>query len=135
MTITEKANELQEFCDTQRSCCECPLKDGECNWEEGDGDNTIEADYNTVFPVETPQEEDVVNHPSHYTQGGMECIDEMVLVFGIEATMNFCLLNTWKYRKRAPFKGKLEEDMKKSDWYLAKYKELEDRWRGRKEDF
>lgn len=69
---------------------------------------------------------DIVNHPSHYCQeGSMEAIDEMILVFGKEATMNFCLLNVWKYRKRAVFKNG-EEDMKKSDWYMNKYKELSD---------
>lgn len=67
---------------------------------------------------------DVVNHPSHYCQeGSMECIDEMVAVFGREAVMNFCLLNVWKYRKRAVFKNG-EEDLKKSDWYMKKYIEL-----------
>lgn len=67
---------------------------------------------------------DVVNHPSHYCQeGSMECIDEMVAVFGREAVMNFCLLNVWKYRKRAVFKNG-EEDLKKSDWYMKKYLEL-----------
>lgn len=70
----------------------------------------------------TPQE-DVVNHPNHYTNGGMECIDEMILIFGIKATMAFCLLNAWKYRRRAPFKNG-EEDIQKSHWYIAKYKEL-----------
>lgn len=70
----------------------------------------------------TPQE-DVVNHPNHYTNGGMECIDEMILIFGIEATMHFCLLNAWKYRRRAPYKNG-EEDIQKSHWYIAKYKEL-----------
>jgi len=68
--------------------------------------------------------EDVVNHPSHYCQeGSMECIDEMILLFGKEETMAFCKLNAWKYRKRAMYKNG-EEDMKKSDWYLNKYKEL-----------
>lgn len=67
---------------------------------------------------------DVVNHPSHYCQeGSMECIDEMVAVFGEEAVMHFCLLNVWKYRKRAVFKNG-EEDLKKSDWYMKKYLEL-----------
>lgn len=67
---------------------------------------------------------DVVNHPSHYCQdGSMECIDEMIAVFGEEAVMNFCLLNVWKYRKRAVFKNG-EEDLKKSDWYMKKYLEL-----------
>lgn len=65
-----------------------------------------------------------VNHPTHYNrEGALECIDEMVLVFGKEATMNFCLLNAWKYRYRAADKNG-EEDLKKSDWYLKKVKEL-----------
>lgn len=68
---------------------------------------------------------DMVNDPPHYKHG-MECIDEMLLVFGKEAVMNFCLCNCWKYRKRAPYKGNTEEDMEKSRWYLNKYKELKD---------
>ena len=67
---------------------------------------------------------DLVNHPPHYTHGGMECIDEMILIFGRDTVMNFCLCNAWKYRKRAPFKGTPEQDMDKSDWYINKYKEL-----------
>lgn len=66
---------------------------------------------------------DMVNEPPHY-EHGMECIDEMILVFGKEAVMNFCLLNCWKYRYRAPYKGDIEENMEKSRWYLNKYKEL-----------
>lgn len=66
---------------------------------------------------------DMVNEPPHY-EHGMECIDEMILVFGREAAMNFCLLNCWKYRYRAPYKGDVEENMEKSRWYLNKYKEL-----------
>ena len=67
---------------------------------------------------------DMVNTPPHYTEHGMECIDEMILVFGKEAVMNFCLCNCWKYRYRAPYKGDTEENMEKSRWYLNKYKEL-----------
>lgn len=66
---------------------------------------------------------DPVNHPSHYTMGGMECIDEMILIFGKEAVKHFCICNAWKYRKRAMFKNG-QEDMDKSDWYINKYKEL-----------
>lgn len=65
-----------------------------------------------------------VNHPSHYNrEESMECIDEMILVFGKNAVMNFCLCNVWKYRYRAADKGGME-DLKKSDWYMKKYKEL-----------
>lgn len=64
-----------------------------------------------------------IDHPSHYCNG-MECIDEMLTVFGGEAVRHFCLLNVWKYRKRALYKNG-EEDMKKADWYMKKLVELE----------
>ena len=67
---------------------------------------------------------DSVHHPSHYNRdGAVECIDEMVAVFGVEAVMNFCLCNVWKYRYRASDKNG-EEDLNKSDWYMKKYIEL-----------
>lgn len=66
---------------------------------------------------------DVIEHPSHYTNGGMECIDEMVAIFGKTAVRHFCICNVWKYRYRAINKNG-EEDLKKSDWYLKKYIEL-----------
>lgn len=65
-----------------------------------------------------------VDHPKHYTrEGGMECIDEMLLIFGTEAVKNFCVLNAWKYRYRSSAKNG-EEDIKKSDWYINKYHEI-----------
>lgn len=67
---------------------------------------------------------EMVNHPRHYGRdGAMECIDEMLLIFGVEAVRHFCLLNAWKYRYRAADKNGVE-DLKKSDWYLRKYAEL-----------
>ena len=67
---------------------------------------------------------DNVNRPKHYIrEGGMECIDEMILLFGVEEVKSFCKLNAWKYRYRAAEKNG-EEDLRKSDWYLRKYKEL-----------
>ncbi|MBO4542749.1 MAG: DUF3310 domain-containing protein [Bacteroidales bacterium] len=69
---------------------------------------------------------DNVNHPKHYRrEGGMECIEEMILIFGKEPVMTYCLLNAWKYRYRAAEKNGIE-DLKKSDWYVAKYKELKE---------
>lgn len=68
------------------------------------------------------KKEEAVNHPSHYTNG-MECIDEMVAVFGEKVVACFCICNVWKYRKRAIFKNG-EEDMKKADWYMKKFMEL-----------
>lgn len=82
--------------------------------------------WNREAPVTDPlpATKEAVNHPKHYgRKGAIECIDEMVLVFGVKATMNFCLLNAWKYRYRAADKNGAE-DIEKSDWYMAKYAEL-----------
>lgn len=68
-------------------------------------------------------EEDVINHPKHY-EHGIECIDEMFLLYGKEETMSFCKLNSHKYRKRVLDKGG-KEDQDKSDWYVKKYAYLE----------
>ncbi len=54
-----------------------------------------------------------VDHPSHYTQGGLEVID------AIEAwALGFHLGNVVKYVARSAHKGKLVEDLKKARWYL-----------------
>ena len=73
------------------------------------------------------EENNGVDNPVHYNrENAMECIDEMVLVFGKKATRKFCLLNAWKYRYRAGQKDSESamKDLKKSDWYLRKYAEL-----------
>lgn len=69
------------------------------------------------------KEHDAVNHPSHY-EHGIECIDEMILLYGAMETMSFCKLNAHKYRKRAFDKGG-KEDMDKSDWYMKEYAYLD----------
>lgn len=68
-------------------------------------------------------DKDMVNHPSHY-EHGIECIDEMILLYGAMETMSFCKLNAHKYRKRAFDKGG-KEDMDKSDWYMKEYAYLD----------
>lgn len=67
---------------------------------------------------------DMVNHPPHYTEHGMECIDAMLVEFNVDDVIAFCKLNAFKYLYRAPYKGSLEEDMQKANWYLSKAKEL-----------
>lgn len=70
-----------------------------------------------VTPVAT---NDVVNHPSHYTQGGIECIDAITAATvgktGIEAV---CVANVVKYLWRYEEKNGLE-DVKKARWYLER---------------
>lgn len=67
---------------------------------------------------------DYVNHPPHYTSRPMECIEEMLVVFGEKAVFDFCRINAWKYRYRAGQKGSVKEDLEKSDWYLKKAREI-----------
>ncbi len=61
---------------------------------------------------------DNVNHPSHYCQGGIECIDALkaatVGKTGIEAV---CVANVIKYLFRYENKNGLE-DVKKAQWYI-----------------
>jgi hypothetical protein len=63
---------------------------------------------------------DSVNHPSHYTQGKIECIDAIEEatkgLFGISAV---CVANVIKYIWRYKFKNGIE-DLKKARWYLDK---------------
>lgn len=69
---------------------------------------------------------DQVNHSNHYNQGQFECIAVMESIYGIEATMNFCLLCAFKYTWRTNDKDDIQ-DIDKAIWYLKKYKELQER--------
>jgi len=58
---------------------------------------------------------DPVNHPPHYTTGGVETIDF------IEAKkLNYNLGNVVKYITRADHKGDRMEDLRKAKWYLER---------------
>ena len=89
MTREEMITAMENKCAEYGNCNDnggCPLK-GEC-WEVWD--NTEKA-YELMFG-NTKKEDGLVSHPNHYNrEGAMECIDEMELIFGKQAVMNFCL--------------------------------------------
>jgi len=64
-----------------------------------------------------------VNHPAHYTQGKIECIDAIEAatsgLVGIEAV---CIAQVIKYCWRFKLKNG-KEDLKKAAWYLARLTE------------
>jgi hypothetical protein len=70
------------------------------------------------FPITDKTEfimPDPVNHPAHYTTGGVETIDF------IEAKkLNYNLGNVVKYITRADHKGNRIEDLQKAKWYLER---------------
>jgi len=60
---------------------------------------------------------DAVNHPSHYNQGDVECIDAIKAALGSEGFKQFCLGTCLKYLWRTDHKNGLE-DLQKCAWYL-----------------
>ena len=64
--------------------------------------------------------EDLVNHPTHYNSGGIECIQAIEASMELEAFQGYLKGNILKYIWRMSYKGKALEDCKKSQWYLNK---------------
>lgn len=77
-------------------------------------------------PVAAP--DDPVNHPSHYTAGGVECIDaiEAALIGYKDPVKAWLIGQVIKYVWRAPLKGNALEDMKKARFYLDRAIRRED---------
>jgi len=73
-------------------------------------EEVVEAVLETFTPAPDP-----VNHPHHYTMGGIETIDF------IEAKkLSFHLGNVVKYITRAEHKGNQLQDLQKALWYLER---------------
>lgn len=151
MTRKEKETILYNYCDDKTfNCTECPLSkkyDKEtdeytdtyaCVFDEM-SDDMLNKCYNWYKELKLTAYEnaeakycdkelnsDMVDHPSHYTQGGIECIDALkaatVSKTGIEAV---CTANAIKYLWRYEEKNGIE-DVKKARWYIDRLiKELE----------
>lgn len=126
MTFEENLKKMEQidvYCDKQTEiyghddCKQCLIKEecDACGGSFNDEPAILDRAFDKIH-------DETVDHPSHYNHG-MECIDEMILIFGEEVVAHFCLCNAWKYRYRALDKGG-REDIDKSHWYMAKFKEL-----------
>ena len=69
----------------------------------------------TVIDISKP---DAVNHPSHYTQGGIECIKAIEASMTPEGFQDYCKGNVLKYVWRWRDKAGVE-DLKKAQVYLG----------------
>ena len=77
-----------------------------------------------VCPVPwTKKEVDNVNHPSHYTEGGIECIEAIEAQLTPEEYKGYLKGNVAKYIWREKHKGGIES-LKKAQWYLNKLVDL-----------
>lgn len=64
--------------------------------------------------------EDMVNHPSHYKQGGIESLDVIEAKLTPEQFNGYLLGNVMKYALRCNYKGALKQDLGKCEFYLNK---------------
>ena len=67
---------------------------------------------------------DPVNHPPHYTSGGIETIDYMEAKSTPEEFRGHLRLTTLKYLSRAGLKEDTLQDLEKAAWYLNKLIEV-----------
>ena len=67
---------------------------------------------------------DMVNHPPHYNQHCIECIDAIQACTG-DGFKSYLQGNILKYLWRYDYKNGVE-DLKKAQWYLAKLIEIKD---------
>lgn len=122
MTLEEQRKAITEYCNG-KICSECIL-DAVCDPIFGKfNEHPTETEIAYKLITGGTCENDPVEHPSHYTQGGIQCIDAMVAAFGKEAVATWSKLNAFKYIWRADLKNGIQ-DIDKAIWYLNKYKEL-----------
>jgi hypothetical protein len=62
---------------------------------------------------------DPVNHPSHYTQGGVECIEAIEAALGLRGFISFLRGQVIKYNWRLESKEHPVQDAEKAQWYGA----------------
>lgn len=65
-----------------------------------------------------------VDHPEHYNQGSIECIDALEACLTEEEFKGFLKGNAIKYLWRCEDKENELEDIKKAQWYLKRLKKL-----------
>lgn len=82
-----------------------PSADKEFDWEKWK-----ESELNANDPV---------NHPSHYTKGGIECIKAIEASMSDEEYKGYLKGNVIKYVWRYEHKEKPVQDLKKAKWYLG----------------
>lgn len=140
MTREEKIEELEQYCNQLGETCDKCVLDVfngyGCDFR-GMDDVKIDKQYKHLKDLglisyenftdkSCNTDKDMVNHPSHYNQGGIECIDALKAAIvgktGIEA---FCVANAIKYLWRYEKKNGIE-DVEKARWYIDRLiKELE----------
>ena len=66
---------------------------------------------------------DVVNHPPHYNNGKIECIEAIEAMLSHEEFVGYLRGNSLKYRWRFRYKNGIQ-DLDKATWYEAKLNQV-----------
>jgi hypothetical protein len=94
------------------------------------GPEECKGEINTTPTPVTPKQiieeavEDLVNHPSHYTDGSIECIDAIQAQLTPEEFRGYLKGNIAKYIWREKHKGGIQS-IEKGAWYLNRLIELD----------
>ena len=140
MTIEEMRNKLTEYCYGFIHCengCRLRKPGGFCRWNDLSDESTEDCYWFLVnegliskpeqpeinfVKVERNDEveptNDAVQHPPHYTQGGIECIEAIKASMTADGFCDYCKGNIIKYIWRWRDKGGIE-DLKKAQVYLG----------------
>ena len=139
MTIDEMRNKLTEYCYGFIHCengCRLRKPGGFCRWNDLSDESTEDCyhfliaegligkpeqpEINFVKAERNDEVEptnDAVQHPSHYTQGGIECIEAIRASMTADGFCDYCKGNIIKYIWRWRDKGGVE-DLRKASVYL-----------------
>ncbi len=139
MTVDEMRNKLTEYCYEFEYCEEnCRLRkpDIGCRWNYHSDESTEDCYWFLVNEglISKPEQpeinfvkakrndeveptNDAVQHPSHYTQGGIECIEAIKASMTADGFCDYCKGNIIKYIWRWRDKGGVE-DLRKASVYL-----------------
>ena len=69
---------------------------------------------------EYSKELDLINNPSHYNTGDIECIEAIQASMTTRQFQGYLKGNIMKYVWRHEYKGKMLDDLRKANWYLNK---------------
>ena len=131
MDSKQKLDIMMNYCTNRNfSCRKCPIKnickEYRGRWEGHD--DVIDRAFSilamaghifTPFPQKIEaQADDPVNHPGHYTKGGIECLDAIRASMTDDGFLDFLKGQIIKYVWRYQHKGKPLEDLQKARFYL-----------------
>ena len=137
MTIEEMRNKLDKYCKGFDLCsdgCRLHTPEGGCIWNNLSVESTEDCYHFLERLIGKPEQpeinfvkaerkdeveptNDAVQHPSHYTHGGIECIEAIRASMTADGFCDYCKGNIIKYIWRWRDKGGVE-DLRKASVYL-----------------